>query len=253
MRAGYFYFVVSHRHRQDLIREYPRLLLDRSVEGLIAVDTPIEEPLPVPIVSVSGHHRVRGNTNIVLHHSRAAKLALEHLAALGHTKLAVIKGQDFSSDTEVRWKAIKAEARRLGFELDQALVVSLEGDQPSSRPGEKATQKLLAARKPFTALFAFNDLAAIGAIRSLRRAGFTIPQDISVVGFDDIPSAEFQNPALTTVRQPLQKMGEIAATTLLNRITRAATKPPSLIHVDPELVIRETTAQAPATARKSQS
>lgn len=245
VQAGYFYFVVSHRHRPDLICEYPRLLLDRSVEGLIAVDTPLEEPLPVPVVSVSGHGRIKGNTNIVLHHGLAAKLALGHLAGLGHRRLAVIKGQDFSSDTEARWSAIRAEAKRLSLDIDHDLVVSLQGDTPSSHPGERATEKLLATGKPFTALFTFNDLAAIGAIRALRVAGRSVPKDVSVVGFDDIPSAEFQNPPLTTVRQPLQKMGEIAASALLGRLTQNSQQPARVIYVDPELVVRETTGPAP--------
>lgn len=212
------------------------------MEGLIAVDTPVEEPLPVPVVPVSGHGRVKGNTNIALHHGLAAKLALEHLATLGHRRLAVIKGQDFSSDTEARWSAIRSEAKRLSLDLDQDLAVSLQGDTPSPHPGERAKERLLASGKPFTALFAFNDLAAIGAIRALRVAGLSVPQDVSVIGFDDIPSAEFQNPPLTTVRQPLQKMGEIAAAALLSRITQNPKKLHSVIYVDPELVVRETTA-----------
>jgi DNA-binding LacI/PurR family transcriptional regulator len=251
LQAGYFYFVVSHRHRPDLICEYPRLLLDRSVEGLIAVDTPLEESLSVPVVSVSGHGRVRGTTNIVLHHGRAARLALEHLKALGHRKLAVIKGQHFSSDTEARWTAIRSEARRLGLRIDPSLVIALEGDAPSSFPGEVAAGKILAARNPFTALFAFNDLAAIGAIRALRLAGLSVPQDVSVVGFDDIPSAEFQNPPLTTVRQPLQKMGEIAASSLLARIAQNGAKTPNVIYVNPELVVRGTTARPHVATREA--
>src|SRR5262249_42024926 len=195
------YFVVSHRHRPDLICEYPRLLLDRSVEGLIAVDTPLEESLSVPVVSVSGHGRVKGTTNIVLHHGRAARLALEHLKALGHRKLAVIKGQQFSSDTEARWTAIRSEARCLGLRIDPSLVVALQGDEPSSFPGEVAAGKILAARNPFTALFAFNDLAAIGAIRALRLAGLCVPTDVSVVGVDDVPNADYHTPPPATGRR----------------------------------------------------
>jgi DNA-binding LacI/PurR family transcriptional regulator len=251
LQAGYFYFVVSHRHRPDLICEYPRLLLDRSVEGLIAVDTPLEESLPVPVVSVSGHGRVKGTTNIVLHHGRAARLALEHLKALGHKKLAIIKGQHFSSDTEARWAAIRSEARRLGLQIDPSLVVALEGDAPSSFPGEAAARKILAAHNPFTALFAFNDLAAIGAIRAFRLAGLSVPKDVSVVGFDDIPGAEFQNPPMTTIRQPLQKMGEIAASTLLARITQSGVKSPNAIYVNPELVVRGTTTRPHVATREA--
>jgi LacI family transcriptional regulator len=136
----------------------------------------------------------------------------------------------------------------LSLQLDHDLVVSLEGDTPSSLPGEIATKRMIASGKPFTALFAFNDLAAIGAIRALRGAGLSIPRDVSVIGFDDIPSAEFQNPPLTTVRQPLERMGEIAAAALLSRITRSAKKPSSIIYVDPELIVRGTTTQVAAQA-----
>src|SRR5437016_7150670 len=104
LEEGYFYFVVSHRHRNDLIEEYPRLLQQRAVEGLIAVDTACQKGVQIPVVSVSGHREVEGVTNIVLDHALAAHLALEHLVQLGHRKVAFIKGQEFSSDTEVRWQ-----------------------------------------------------------------------------------------------------------------------------------------------------
>ena len=82
LQEGYFYFVVSHRHRADLIDEYPRLFLERSVDGLIAVDTPWTLSLSVPVVTVSGHNQVKGVTNIVLDHVRAAEVALKHLSNL---------------------------------------------------------------------------------------------------------------------------------------------------------------------------
>ncbi len=249
LHAGYFYFVVSHRHRPDLIDEYPKLLLGRAVEGLIAVDTPCHQGLPIPVVAVSGHHDVEGVTNIVLNHQRAANLALEHLFQLGHRRIAFIKGQEFSSDTEVRWNAICQAARRLGLATDPKLTVQLEGDLPSPELGYNVSQKLLAAGEPFTALFAFNDISAIGAIRALRDAGRRIPDDVSVVGFDDIQSAAFQNPGLTTVRQPLRKMGELAAETVLRRITSSRSVPYSKrVIVEPELVVRGSTCQAPVLA-----
>src|SRR5260370_41849572 len=78
-------------------------------------------------------------------------------------------------------------------------------------------QKLMASGAHFTALFAYNDVAAIGAIRALCDAGRRVPQDVAVIGFDDIPSAAFHNPSLTTIRQPLPRMGDIAAQCLLDR------------------------------------
>jgi DNA-binding LacI/PurR family transcriptional regulator len=243
LEKGYFYFVVSHRHRADLLTRYPRLLQQRAVEGLIAVDTLCDEAMFVPLVSVSGHRDVEGVTNIALNHAQAARLALEHLHALGHRTIAFIKGQDFSSDTEVRWGAIVGEAKVLGLQIDPRLVVQLEGDCPSSELGSEVTRKLLATKKSFTALFAFNDISAIGAIHALRGAGRRVPEDVSVVGFDDIPSAAFQNPGLTTVRQPLREMGLLAAETLLRRINAAPATPyAKVITVEPELVVRASTA-----------
>src|SRR5438128_7198804 len=172
LQEGYFYFVASHRHRSDLINEYPKLLLGRSVEGIIAVDTPCDRTLPVPVVAVSGHQDVQGVTNIVLNHKRAATLALEHLFQLGHRRVAFIKGQAFSSDTEVRWSAICEAASQLGLTINPKLTGQLSGDSSSPELGYGVTQKLLAAREPFTALFAFNDISAIGAIRALREAGW---------------------------------------------------------------------------------
>lgn len=247
LQSGYLYFVASHRHRADLIAEYPTLLLDRAIEGLIAVDTPCPQRLPVPVVAVSGHGATPGVTNIVLDHAAAAGLALEHLVGLGHRRIAFIKGQAFSSDTDSRWSAIVDTARRLDLAVDPDLTVQLEGDLPSPELGYGVTRELLARRQPFTALFAFNDISAIGAMRALREQGRRIPDHVSVVGFDDIQSAAFQQPGLTTVRQPLRRMGELAAEIVLKRIASPMkTIHPKQITVKPELVVRESTAPAPA-------
>jgi LacI family transcriptional regulator len=218
------------------------------VEGLIAVDTPCPRSLPVPVVAVSGHGRTRGVTNIVLDHERAVQLALEHLSGLGHRRVAFIKGQDFSSDTAVRWSAIVRAAPRLGIAVDPRLTVQLEGNSPLPDLGYGVVRELLARSREFTALFAFNDVSAIGAMRALREAGLRIPEDVSVVGFDDIQSAAFLTPALTTVRQPLREMGEVAAEIVVRRIVSAARAPQrKVVTVAPELVVRGSTGPASRT------
>ena len=126
---------------------------------------------------------------------------MEHLTKLGHRRMAFIKGQAFSSDTAIRWESVRTAAQGLGVTIQDCLVGQLEGESSSPELGYQVTRKLIASGAPFTALFAFNDISAIGAIQALREAGRQIPQDVSVVGFDDIQSAAFQNPALTTVRQ----------------------------------------------------
>lgn len=245
LQEGYFYFVVSHRHRDDLIDEYPRLLQQRAVEGLILVDTPCPSGIPVPVVSVSGHRHVEGVTNITLNHTRAARLALDYLVRLGHKNIAFIKGQAFSSDTEIRWKSVRTAAQALNIPVDDTLSVQLESALPTPQPGYEATCRMLKTAKPFTALFAFNDISAIGAIRAIRESGKRVPEDVSVIGFDDIQSAAFQNPGLTTIRQPLREMGMTAAETLVKRMT--ATRPfeyPKNIVVEPELIERASAAPA---------
>ena len=123
------------------------------------------------------------------------------------------------------------------------------GDLPSSDEGYRVTTLLLTRGEPFTALFAFNDVSAIGAMQALRESGSRVPEDVSVVGFDDIQSAAYQHPGLTTVRQPLRRMGELAAETLLRRIAEARQRAyPKHVTVAPELVVRGSTALATATS-----
>src|SRR5579864_3016329 len=165
MKEGYFYFAAGHRNNPELIEEYPMIMMDRSVEGIIAIDTPIEHPLPLPVVVVSGHRKIEGVTNLILDHRRAAELALGHLVRLGHREIAFMKGPKVSSDTETRWQSICEVARDLKLEMKPALCVEMEFSTPFPDMGYPVVQKLLARGVPFTALFAFNDVAAIGAIR----------------------------------------------------------------------------------------
>lgn len=245
----YFYFVASHRHDPELIEDYPKLLTERRVEGLLMVDTPqqfIRRDSPLPIVCISGHDDVDGVTTVMLDHNLAARLALEHLISLGHRRIAFFKGQDFSSDTETRWQSTRSAAQTLGVEIRPALVEQLFGNTPSPETGYVAARNILAAGDPFTALLAFNDVSAVGATRALREAGLQVPEDVSVVGFDDVHAAAFHNPALTTIRQPLWEMGRLAASHLLRRIADGEEIPfPKRVVVEPELVVRQSTAAAP--------
>lgn len=244
LEEKFFYFVVSHRHRPELLENYPHLLLSRAVEGIIAVDTPIQEELAVPVVAVSGHSRKGRILNIELDHVAAAKHALSHLAELGHRKIAFIRGQTFSSDTTARWKAIRQVCSAIGVRIDPDLVVRLEGTSPGSESGYVAARKLLDRRRKFTAVFAFNDASAIGAVTALHEAGLHVPRDVSVVGFDDIPSAATVHPALTTVRQPLYEMGRTAAKELLRLIRKEiASTPQQSILISPSFIKRRSTAK----------
>jgi len=239
----YSFLTVVHRHDEQLLRRNTQLLLQRGVEGFITVDTPIYETPSLPTVAVAGHKKVNGVTNVVLDHVRAAALALSHLVGLGHERVAFMKGNPLSSDSRIRWRAICEVARGIGLRIDPELTVQIDVDDPTPQLGYPFARQLLARNKPFTALFAYNDISAIGAIRALQEQDLRVPRDVSVMGFDDIPSAAFTTPTLTTVRQPLARMGHIAAETLLERISGRKDYP-SEIAVEPDLVVRESTAKA---------
>src|SRR6266404_4889489 len=239
-KNNYFFLTVIHRHDPKLLQTYAQMLLTRGVEGFITTDTSLTEKLALPTVAVAGHQRVDGLTNIILDHKRAARLALEHLRDLGHEEIAFIKGQTISSDSSVRWDAICEVAQQLGIHIRPELTIQLEGFDSTPGIGYTFTKQLLARKHSFTALFAYNDIAAIGAIWAFHEAGLRVPEDISVVGFDDIPGAAYANPGLTTVRQPLVKMGQIAAQTVVDLIEGRGEYVPE-IAIEPEFVIRQST------------
>src|ERR1700756_580126 len=240
IEEGYFYLTASHHRKADLIEEYPRLLMDRSVEGFIAIDTALQHPLPLPVVAVAGHKKIEGVTSILLDHRRAAELALRHIYQLGDRQIAFMRGQTFSSDSDDRWKSLMAVAKELGIEVHPELVVQLQLNISSPELGYPVVHQLLTQRRPFTALISFNDIAAIGAIRAFRDHNIRVPEDVSIVGFDDIQGAAFHNPSLTTIRQPLHNMGTTAARVLLQRL-RGLKDYPEQIAIVPELIIREST------------
>ncbi len=255
LREGYFYLVASHRSKADLLEEYLGLLKDRLVEGYILVNTPLDTAPELPTVAIAGHQALDGVTNVVVDHDRAAVLALSHLAELGHQRIAFFKGHAHAADTEARWQGIRRAAESLGLEIRPSLTLELgrqiEGKvftpEEGFEEGHAFGRQLLAAaagRPDFTALFAFNDVSAIGAMRAFLDAGLSVPGDVSVVGFDDIQGAAFQNPSLTTVRQPLQEMGESASRILMQRLS-GGTSGRETVTVEPQLKVRGSTGPPP--------
>lgn len=244
VEAGYFYFTAHHRHRRASIEEYTRMFINRGAQGILAIDTLLEHSVPVPVVAVAGHRRISGVTNVVLDHKHAAELTLNHLWSLGHREIAFMRGQSFSSDSDDRFAALMAYAGELGINTDPELVVTLDRDTSSPELGYPVVQDLLSRGRHFTALVAFNDVSAIGAIRALRDANVRVPEDVSLIGFDDIPAAAYIMPRLTTIKQPMVEIGKVATQFLLNRIHNTAI-PRDEITVEPTLVVRESTGPVP--------
>ena len=244
---NYLYFVSSHHWDKDLIRQRLQVFEERGVEGLILINTPTETAPTLPLVCIGNPEDEYPLTRIALDNAQGIRLALEHLYALGHRRIAFLKGHIYSSDTQLRWAACEETARRLGLRIYKEHVVQLERIDDGLNPireGHVAGEQLLKAKRSFTALLAFNDLSAIGAMNAFRDAGKQVPEEISVVGFDDISAATLVRPSLTTVRQPLTQMGVMAATELLAQIEDSR-REPRRISVKPELVIRQSSAICP--------
>jgi DNA-binding LacI/PurR family transcriptional regulator len=244
LHSHYFYFTANHYWDPELMQQYPRLLMERAVDGFLLLNTPATVRTPLPAVALSAHTNATGVSDIVLDHSKAAELALTHLHQLGHRKIAFMKGPEIIPDTEHRWAGILETARRLKIPVRPELCLHLGADSSSPEAGYAAMEALLKGQRDFTAIFCFNDIAAIGVIRAIHDVGLRVPEDVSVIGFDDILCAAYQKPSLTTVRQPLREMGNKGAQMLLAMIANSETEAVAETVMQPELILRESTAAA---------
>ena len=189
-------------------------------------------------------------SSVMVDNEAGGRLALEHLHQLGHRKIAYILGPKMLIDSGPRWKGIQKFAHAAGMEIDPSLVLHLpDSFDPNSgfEGGFRFTEDLLQRKKKFTALMAFDDLTALGAIRALTKAGVKVPENCSVVGFDDVPLSSLSAPSLTTVRQPLEAMGNLAVNIIMEGVNAGLEKRDWKIsrhRVSPELVIRDSTRAA---------
>src|ERR1700687_302736 len=175
------------------------------------------------------------------------RLALEHLYQLGHRKIVFIRGPKMLIDSAPRWRGIQKFAHGAGLEIDPGLVVQLPDSlDPNSsfESGHRYTDELLEQKKKFTAVMAFDDLTALGAIRALTKAGVKVPDHCSVTGFDVGPLSSRAAPSLATVRQPMEAMGGSAVNIIMEGINAALEKRDWNVvnqKMNPELVIRDST------------
>jgi LacI family transcriptional regulator len=164
-----------------------------------------------------------------------------------------MRGESHSSDADERWECQMTVARELKLEVPAELTVQIQLWASTPEMGFGPVNELVNRGADFTALVCYNDVSAFGAIRALMDHGLRVPDDVSVVGFDDLQAAAYHNPSLTTIRQPLQQMGMVAARILLQRIRGQATFPDS-VSILPELVIRESTSPpSPKRGRSKKS
>lgn len=246
--AGYEALVYSQADREKRPSGSVMQLLRQISDGIIAV-LPLEygylgdlAAINIPVITIDHRGKHAEFPSIATDSYEGARTAVQHLAQLGHERIAFITGDERLASAKDRRRAYVDTLAQLGLKRDTSLVVT--GDF-SQRSGFEATQKLLKLKRPPTAIFAANDMSAFGAISAIMEAGLKVPDDISVIGFDDIPAAAQVYPPLTTIRQPIHQMGRSAVNTLLALIAGIEPASPQ-VSLPTELVTRASTARVKA-------
>ncbi len=228
------------------------MLRGRQVDGLILA-TPRRTDPGVQALADAGYPFVVVNRhtdpitpNAVVPDDRAgAFAAVEHLISLGHRRIAHIAGADAISTGHWRRRGYHEALERHSLPFDPSLLVQGSYREPG---GYDAMKRLLALPEPPTAVFAVNDLAAAGALRALHEAGLRVPDDVSIVGFNDLPTAIQIVPRLTTIHLPLHAMGVTAAQRLMTQLLEHE-RPSAPVTIPVTLIARESSGPAPAATR----
>lgn len=242
------YSLVLHNTHDDIVREssYFTVAVERKVEGVIFISTADHSPglellqaRGIPAVAIDRIPDPYSGPAVMLDNVKTGRLAAEHLLELGHRHLAHISGPPTVRMARDRW---------LGFQQ----AVTAQPDLPNPQietasgwdyaDGYQAMQRLLASGHPLTALFAAGDALAIGAMCAIQSAGLAVPQQISVVGVDDIDSAAYQNPPLTTVRQSMTELAQLSVQLLFDLLAGKEPMPTTIV-MDPVLIVRASTAR----------
>jgi DNA-binding LacI/PurR family transcriptional regulator len=245
--AGYFIVTVSLEalDRASVLSAVDRLRL-QGVEGILVI-APLEGagealfalPRDLPLVAVEAGPP-EAMPVVAVDQVAGARLATRHLLELGHRTVAHIAGPSDFLEASLRIEGWRATLEAAGAEVPPVLT----GDW-SPRSGYELGRQLARDGRP-SAIFVANDQMALGTLRALHEVGYEIPGQVSVVGFDDIPEAQYYTPPLTTVRQDFREIGSRSLRLLLDMMEAGGEAPPSPPMVAPELILRSSTAPAPA-------
>lgn len=254
----YLPIIMDANNRREQFERYLDMLLERRVEGVVVVANwlfseidPLSEieKNHIPAVVVGRDLAARAMRSVVVDNEAGGYAAMEHLYRLGHRRIAFLRGPEELDDSSRRWHGIQRFASEVALEIDPRLTVRLPAAlDPNSGfdGGLRLTTELIESGSFFSAILAFDDLTALGAIRALWKAGRRTPQDCSVIGFDDVPQAELNSPGITTIRQPMQEMGSLATRLVLEAIfapEAAAANKKLLYPMEPILVRRDSTQE----------
>lgn len=227
-------------------RFYLEVLKSESVDGIIL--PPIHQfgeeienfiDLGIPIVCVDRKLMRKNVDTVVIGNEKGGYDAVNHLIELGHKKIAILTSSLQFSSFDERQKGYERALKENGIEIDKRLIK--EGDPRSSEAARELTNELLDLDTPPTAIFATNNLMTLGVLEALNKHDLRIPDDISIVGFDDLPWAKAISPPLTAVKQPAYEMGQKAAELFFKRVEDPSREAEEIV-LEPKLVIRESTA-----------
>jgi LacI family transcriptional regulator len=255
-QLSYLPILTDVHNEGSRFERYLEMLLDRRIEGLIVIANWLFldinlladlEKSSIPTAMIGCELKNDSMSSVIVDNEVGGQLALEHLYSLGHRKIAFIRGPKGLTDSSPRWRGIRNFVKQSGLEIDSHLVLDLpESRDPLSsfESGYKLTEDLIRQKRSFTALLAFDDMSAFGAIRALSKSGIRVPEQCSVIGFDDVATSAIYTPSLTTVRQPMEAMGASAVGIVIDGINAVLEKREmGATHrkVAPELVVREST------------
>lgn len=241
---GYSAFLASSKAEPDREVKVVRSFQEHRVDGIVVTSSRVGalyvsmlSEMRVPIVLINNQRPGEFVHSVMIANVEASREAVAHLIGLGHRRIAYLGDRHgHQSDTE-RFAGYREALEQADLPFLPELVVHGDG-RPEG--GEQAMEKLLALPEPPTAVFCYNDMSALGALKRIRDAGLKVPEDVSVAGFDDLFVAQYTEPPLTTVRQPKRRMGRLAMETLLKLMAGASSE--EHIRVPGELIVRESTA-----------
>ena len=245
---GYAVMLADSNADPEREQKIVQAFAEQRVDGILVTSSrvgalylPLLEKMRVPIVLINDQHSGEFTHSVMIANRTGARMAVEHLISLGHRRIAYIGDRfGYQSDAE-RHSGYRDALREAQIEGASEMEASGDGKPAAA---EQAMEQVLALLEPPTAVFCYNDMSALGAMRAIRRRGLRIPADISVCGFDDLFLAAYLDPPLTTVRQPMRRMGELAVKHLVKLINGEEAE--VRVRVKAELVIRQSTGPAPA-------
>jgi DNA-binding LacI/PurR family transcriptional regulator len=244
---GYSVFLANSNANPDREVKVVHSFHERRVDGILvtasrvgALYVPLLSQLKVPIVLINNQHPDGTDEfiySVTIDNIKASTEVMRHLIGLGHKRIAYIGDRGGLQSDNERLAGYRQGLALVGYPFLPELVVHGDG-KPEG--GGRAMEQLLALSEPPTAVFCYNDMSALGALRVLYGRGIKVPEDLSLVGFDDLAIASYTSPLLTTVSQPKQQMGRMAMEILIKLLSRVDSK--TNIKVEGELIIRESTA-----------